>query len=73
MADLQSEGWMNRIKGKLRSTWGGLTDDEIDQSRGNLEQLVGKIQEKTGESSDSIRRRLQSMLAEDEPRETGRR
>jgi|FLYL01.1.fsa_nt_gi uncharacterized protein YjbJ (UPF0337 family) len=73
MADLQSEGWMNRIKGKLRSTWGGLTDDEIDQSRGNLEQLVGKIQEKTGESSDSIRQRLQSMLAEDEPRETGRR
>ncbi|MDL1864899.1 CsbD family protein [Betaproteobacteria bacterium PRO5] len=34
------------LKGKLKETWGDMTDDELDVIAGKREQLVGKIQTK---------------------------
>jgi len=34
------------LKGKLKETWGDMTDDELDIIAGKREQLVGKIQTK---------------------------
>lgn len=34
------------LKGKLRETWGDMTDDELDVIAGKREQLVGQIQTK---------------------------
>jgi uncharacterized protein YjbJ (UPF0337 family) len=48
------QGNWNEIKGKLRSKWGSLTDDDLQVSNGNVDQLVGTIQRKTGESRESI-------------------
>lgn len=47
-------GNWNEIKGKLRSKWGSLTDDDLMTFSGNVDQLVGTIQRKTGEARDSI-------------------
>jgi uncharacterized protein YjbJ (UPF0337 family) len=44
----------NEIKGKLRSKWAALTDDDLAIFRGNVDQLVGTIQRKTGEARESI-------------------
>ncbi len=53
------EGNWNEIKGKLREKWGQLTDSDLPQRQGNLEQLVGIIQRKTGEGRESIEKFLQ--------------
>jgi len=66
MADLRTEGKIDRIKGRARSIWGDLTDDDFDQARGNTENLIGRIKEKTGETRDEIRRKLNELFDEDE-------
>jgi uncharacterized protein YjbJ (UPF0337 family) len=48
------QGNWNEIKGKLRSKWGALTDDDLMGFNGNVEQLLGTIQRKTGEARESI-------------------
>ena len=44
----QVEGKWTELKGKARSSWGELTDDDLDQINGKREQLVGKLQQKYG-------------------------
>jgi uncharacterized protein YjbJ (UPF0337 family) len=60
---LQSEGAWQRFKGNIREQWGDLTDDELDSTRGNWDQLVGTIKQKTGETAESIENRLKSWAA----------
>ena len=48
------QGNWNEIKGMLRSKWGELTDDDLAVFNGNVEQLVGAIQRKTGEARESV-------------------
>ena len=48
------EGNWNEIKGKLRQKWGQLTDEELPQVCGDVEQIIGAIQRKTGESREAI-------------------
>lgn len=50
------QGNWHEIQGKLRSTWGSLTDDDVKEFDGNVEQLIGKIQKKTGATLESIER-----------------
>ena len=48
------QGNWNEIKGKLRSKWGSLTDDDLKVFNGSVDQLIGTIQRKTGEARESI-------------------
>jgi uncharacterized protein YjbJ (UPF0337 family) len=45
--DIAAGKW-KQMKGSVKTWWGKLTDDEIDQISGNWDKLVGKIQEKYG-------------------------
>lgn len=74
MAKLQDEGKLDRVKGRIRSTWGSVTDNDVESARGDIEELIGKIKERTGESIESIRKRIDEMFDEDEgDSEHGRR
>ena len=42
------EGQFSQLKGKIKETWGKLTDDDLTVIAGKKDQLVGKIQEKYG-------------------------
>ena len=66
MSNLRTEGMLDRIRGKIRETWGDVTDDEVDKSKGNMEQLIGTIKMKTGETEDSIRARFDRWMRDDE-------
>jgi uncharacterized protein YjbJ (UPF0337 family) len=44
----QLAGSWDQIKGELRERWGQLTDDDLERFKGNVDQLVGYLQEKTG-------------------------
>ena len=53
------KGRWTEMKGKVKERWGQLTDDEITQTQGNLDQLAGKIQQKYGGTKEDIRRQLE--------------
>jgi uncharacterized protein YjbJ (UPF0337 family) len=55
------QGNWNEIKGKLRSKWGALTNDELHSFGGNVDQLVGLIQRKTGETRNAIEKYLEEV------------
>ena len=52
------QGSWNEIKGKLRQKWGQLTNDDLQSAHGNVDQLIGLIQRKTGEARSSIEKFL---------------
>lgn len=52
------EGRWDQLIGKVKQTWGKMTDDQLDVAEGNFDELVGKIKEETGESREDIERRL---------------
>ncbi len=48
------QGNWNEIKGKLRKHWGQLSNDDVQTFNGNIDQLVGLIQRKTGEARSQV-------------------
>ncbi len=58
------EGRWEQLKGKARQVWGDLTDDDLDVAEGNYEEMVGRIKERTGETAEEIRRRLDEDYVE---------
>jgi uncharacterized protein YjbJ (UPF0337 family) len=50
----QLQGTWNRLRGEIKEKWSNLTDDDLQLQGGNIEQVVGKIQQKTGESREAI-------------------
>jgi uncharacterized protein YjbJ (UPF0337 family) len=52
------EGRWDQLKGKVKQTWGDLTDDDIDVAEGNYDELVGRIKEQTGETQEEIEEKL---------------
>ena len=59
----QIQGQWTEFKGKLREQYGDLTDDEIEQARGNQDQMVGLIQKKYGKSKEEAQRELDRLAA----------
>lgn len=42
------EGKWKQLKGKVKTQWGKLTDDDIDVAEGHSQYLAGKLQERYG-------------------------
>jgi uncharacterized protein YjbJ (UPF0337 family) len=58
------QGNWNEMKGKLRSKWGQLTNDELQTFDGNVERLIGLIQRKTGEGRSAVEDFLEQITAD---------
>ncbi len=58
------QGQWNQVRGQLKKKWGQLTEDDLKFSNGNIEQLVGRIQHKTGEAREAIESFLDEMTAQ---------
>jgi uncharacterized protein YjbJ (UPF0337 family) len=54
------EGRWDQLKGKVQQTWGDLTDDDLDVTEGNYQELIGRIKERTGETQEEIEQKLVS-------------
>ncbi|MGO9468240.1 MAG: CsbD family protein [Isosphaeraceae bacterium] len=48
------QGEWNQLCGLARQRWSQLTEDDLGVLEGNVEQLIGRIQQKTGEGRDAI-------------------
>jgi len=45
-------------KGRLKQKWTKLTDDDLQYVEGKQEQLVGRIQKRTGETREAVEKAL---------------
>ena len=57
------QGHWNEFKGKIRNKWGQLSNDELQSFNGNVDQLVGMIQRKTGEARSSVEHYLEELTS----------
>src|SRR3954447_12837205 len=57
------QGQWNSLRGQVKQKWGQLTDDDLQIHGGNVDQLVGRIQQKTGEGRETIERYLNDLTA----------
>jgi uncharacterized protein YjbJ (UPF0337 family) len=58
MNKLEIKGDWNIIKGKLKQKWAKLTDDDLQFVEGKQEELVGRIQKRTGENREAVEKAL---------------
>jgi len=54
MADLRLKGAWNEIKGKVKQSYADLTDDDLLYEEGKEDELVGRLQTKTGKTRDEV-------------------
>jgi uncharacterized protein YjbJ (UPF0337 family) len=54
MTKLEIKGDWNITKGKLKQKWAKLTDDDLQFTVGKQEELLGRIQKRTGETREAI-------------------
>jgi uncharacterized protein YjbJ (UPF0337 family) len=57
------QGQWNKVRGQVKEKWGQLTDDDLQIHGGNIDQLVGKIQQKTGEGREAIEKFLTELTS----------
>jgi uncharacterized protein YjbJ (UPF0337 family) len=57
----QAKGKFTQIKGKLKETWGRLTDDDIALYEGKRDQFLGRLQEKYGFVKDEAEVQLKEL------------
>ena len=55
------QGQWNQLRGRVKEKWGQLTDDDLQIQGGNVDQLVGRIQQRTGETRESIEKFLTDL------------
>jgi uncharacterized protein YjbJ (UPF0337 family) len=60
MDKLQIKGNWNKIKGKLKQSYADLSDDDLTYEEGKEDELIGRIQEKTGKTRDQIIKLIRS-------------
>lgn len=58
MNTLQVKGNWNVVKGKLKQKWASLTDDDLRYVEGAEEELIGRIQKRTGQQREAVERVL---------------
>ena len=54
MDKLQLKGKWNQLKGAVKQEWADLTDDDLLYVEGKEDELLGRIQEKTGKAKGEL-------------------
>ncbi len=58
MNSLEMKGDWNIAKGKLKQKWAKLTDDDLQYVDGKQDEMLGRIQKRTGESREAIEKAI---------------
>jgi len=62
MNHAQLQGNWQQLQGKFREQWGKLTDDDLTQSQGRAEVLIGKLVERYGMKKDEAAQKFNQYL-----------
>lgn len=61
MSEEKWKGRWNQIKGKIKQAYGNVTDNDLAYEEGKEDELLGRLQEKTGKAKDEIRNWLNDL------------
>jgi uncharacterized protein YjbJ (UPF0337 family) len=61
MTTLEIKGDWNITKGKLKQKWAKLTDDDLQFAAGQQDELIGRIQKRTGENREAVEKALKEI------------
>jgi uncharacterized protein YjbJ (UPF0337 family) len=61
MNKLQFKGSWNEIKGKLKQSYGNLTDDDLVFAEGKDDELLGRLQKRLGKTKDEVREMIEKI------------
>ena len=64
MNKLEIKGDWNIIKGKLKQKWATLTDSDLHYVEGQQEELLGRIQKRTGQTREAIEAALKDCCSD---------
>lgn len=56
------EGKWKEMRGQVKEWWGNLTDDELEQSGGRADQLIGLLQQKYGYTRERAEEEFERRL-----------
>jgi len=54
MSNLRLKGSWNELKGKVKQQYADLTDDDLLYEEGQEDELIGRLQQKTGKARDEV-------------------
>ncbi len=57
----QLEGKWKQVKGKFKQKYGDVTDDDVTYSEGKFDEMLGRLQEKTGKSKEQLKDEIDKM------------
>ena len=63
MNKLEIKGDWNITKGKLKQKWAKLTDDDLQVAEGKQEELLGRIQKRSGESREAVEKAVKEACS----------
>jgi uncharacterized protein YjbJ (UPF0337 family) len=63
MNTLEIKGDWNITKGKLKQKWAKLTDDDLQFLDGKKDELLGRIQKRTGESRETVEKAIKEATS----------
>lgn len=58
MTTLEVKGDWNITKGKLKQKWAKLTDNDLDYAEGQYNEMLGRVQKRTGETREAIEKAI---------------
>lgn len=61
MSNLTWKGRWNELKGKVKQQYADLTDDDLLFVEGKEDELLGKLQQKTGKTKEEVEDWLDKM------------
>ena len=61
MTTLEIKGDWNITKGKLKQKWGALTNDDLQYVEGKQDELIGRIQKRTGETRAAVEKAVKEF------------
>ena len=56
------KGDWNITKGKLKQKWAQLTDDDLQYVEGKHDELMGRIQKRTGETRETVENAIKEFF-----------
>ena len=67
MTTLEIKGDWNITKGKLKQKWAKLTDDDLQYAEGQQDELIGRIQKRTGETREAVEKAVKEFCSSNVP------
>jgi len=61
MTKLEIKGDWNITKGKLKEKWAKLTDNDLQYAEGKHDELLGRIQKRTGETREAVEKAIKEF------------